>query len=387
MPSFNSLVCLSIVSFGESKDYTVYFIRHADSKWNEFKDKTPLQGEIDARLSELKEDNPSKDTLELKNQAEKEIKQKVCAEMESGKNFGAPDSMSLVREVKAAKNNALQFAKRNVQAAALASFHDAELSDRGKAQADCLWEWFRKMCVYKGSASDYIPTDESIDACRVAGMVDVDKQIVLVSNLQRTKQTFIRASIHRCGTSPKQTSIKAKNFLQERGCSADARPTLSTSMSMVGSLIRSISGIGAHQTTGSKCNVEYELDETKQDICVQTTDIQNKVYDDFIDYIGRPHSGFTDNPIFVITGHSTWLRDFFRSKILADDAHPPNKLEILLTNEKLGNASVIKFTVRIDETARGIVPDTTKLLYGYVKGEPDEDSGNDSHIDSSLTSS
>jgi hypothetical protein len=226
------------------------------------------------------------------------------------------------------------------------SFKDAKLSPRGIVQTECLSAWIDVTCPANTDPGSI--TDANRDACRLQGIADKERVIFVVSDLRRTRQTAMMG-LGVCKHSP-GTTLYALNFLQERGCGGDAIPDLTNTADM-------------HY---ENCAVEFPL--PRADICGVDIALQNTVYDQFVNYV-KTANGVLSDRIFVVTGHSSWLMDFYRKKLPAEKSgERANDLEILLTRGKLGNASVIKFRLAVEGTESWIVPTSTELVFGYYKG-------------------
>ena len=92
-----------------------------------------------------------------------------------------------------------------------------------------------------------------------------------------------------------------------------------------------------------------------------------------------------DTPTLVITGHSSWLRDMFRTILLHEERQKVprpmmNRAELLLTVDKpkikLGNASVLEFDIEFWERGLSnvycrIVPRSAQLVYGVFEAKED----------------
>ena len=340
MVRMNSLPAVAITAsmisnggvFVGAERYTVYFIRHADSIWNAHKDKTEVSEE----------------------QVKAEFKLDRCPVYDVA---NITPLGQIVRDVPIQKRSLKQAALMTV----MQSYLDAQLSPRGVWQSQCLAKWISQNCEPEGLGT--LEDDVRTDVCRLAGMRDRDRAVLAASNLKRTQQTMLTALAYFCGygtggSSSYLHTIHAYDFLQERGCAPDARPNLADR------------GVG--HAIGN-CQIDLHR-EFSQDICLLSEVEQNNVFDKFVGYVNQLGASRESNkPIFYVTGHSSWLQDFFKLKLpdsLGDDT--PNNLEINLTRVKLGNASVIKFFLEIDNgdisTAK-IVPNHTKLIYGYLKAE------------------
>ena len=332
-----------LISLSESKRFTIYFVRHADSIWNAQK-----AGE-------------AADTTDYSKVS--------CRFHNVGDYTGAlgPKEKPFDFKITTAGNGGVFkfIGKLRAGGAEIASekFHaeflDAPLSAKGIWQAKCLQKWIGDACVSRGER----------DACTLAGFVDLQNQMLMVSNLRRTRQTFLYGFQNRClpdavtvGDIPQSVSVV--NALQEEGCAADARPDLSNAHFETDFEEADI-------PTPRKCSFISGMPIA--DACVDQN-MKNNKFRQFIGQVSFPNPG-NPNPIFIVVGHSTWFRDFLRSHIKSKPTDPanvvPNNLEHRLAKAKLGNASVVKFILETDsdtltDIAR-IVPGSTELIYGYVK--------------------
>lgn len=333
---------MAAVSAGSPKVYKIYFTRHADSDWNQHKDGKALsreKGYAPPRPDGI--EGAARPALTPEDTARLNFERKFCSEMDKpSDSLGSLDATKIQRSIEKPKGGTFK---------AIAAkwwnsdYIDAKLSERGKMQANCLQEWVFTKC-----------SEKNPDACRLQGQGQRGENLIfLVSNLRRTRQTAFEGYKCENDDMPK-IEMHALSILQERGCNADAVPA------------ETPAGATPEGLVEGRCKVIWNPVET-QDLCSRPRETQMGVYEAFVDYV-KGYSGESD-PIFIVTGHSSWLMEFFRSK-LPDEKNgvAPNALEIKLTRGKLGNASVIKFELAVDGDKSWIVPSSTKLVFGYYKG-------------------
>ena len=356
MNRLSAAAIASIISNGGvfvgAERYTVYFIRHADSVWNAYNDKTEV-GEAFAREMFT----PDK-----------------CETYEIDRRTDQFNAGKIKRGVVVQGTNTFGGVLQQGQMMLLQKYVDAGLSPRGEWQSECLGRWIETTCPASGSEAG-LSFDET-DACRLAGVVDRERAVFAVSNLVRTQDTMQLAfKSTRCkDDAPTETPVHVFDWLQERGCAPDARPA-------------SAAGDSAPAAPRASSKCPFDFSEAKSDICTKSTVEQNNVYDKMMQFVKSTADArdSTKPPIFFVTGHSTWLQEFFRAKLPVssveiqgkyrfqdlNDKLGPNDNEIKLTKQKLGNASVLRFEVEIGEDVSKsfIVPGVTKLVYGYFKAE------------------
>lgn len=75
----------------------------------------------------------------------------------------------------------------------------------------------------------------------------------------------------------------------------------------------------------------------------------------------------------ILAGHSTWLKQFYKEFLLkeSDMKTKSGKTEWFLKNHKLGNASVVQFTmISSDSKEWKIEPGSTNLIFGRIRHVP-----------------
>lgn len=370
MPRMSRQFCLlctitsSVVC--DPKEYLIYFIRHADSSWNEHKDGTRIAPEIEAEIARLRGENPEAKNYKLKQDAEQIVQARICKTMEASPDPTADTAGGgIKRDVNLRADGAIATIRRGVSERIFGKFIDAGLSKRGVMQAMCLNKWIEKHCP-----AEPIGGDEEQDACHLRGRLDRERLVFVVSNLLRTRLT----AMYGLGCIERQDELQfiALNFLQERGCNPDARPAQIKVKNRIAKLGGSAGKVQRDKTppmaVGSLGSCSVQVAERIADMCEMAAETDERnAFKSFVDFVTT--TTHPENPIFVVTGHSSWLMEFYRLKLReSEDSRQANDLEIKLTRGKLGNASVIKFTLAVDGERSWIVPDSTRLVYGYYKG-------------------
>ena len=243
----------------------------------------------------------------------------------------------------------------------VSSFRDAHLSREGVAQA-------RGLARAIASRSADIHEDEAVDlidpATRVAGLsllagIDPEARLntyIATSNLRRAVLTGLIALHARTRFAPLET-MHILSCAQEISFGDDA---------MTSAAPGTVPSLGAHLASFHLDATHHTGDENRRLLAPFRTHRRLDRFCHFVGHLAR--STFTEH--VILTGHSMWLQRLFQRFLRPTATDKGNRVErILMTpGRKLGNASVIKFTIELSmpegETACSISAGRTALIYG-----------------------
>lgn len=305
---------------GDQHEVTVYFIRHAQSVWNHLKGTVVGKHEPDDEPESVPQEGDASQVI--------------------------PD-IALPFQVKG---------KNRVK--------DAPLSVLGHIQAIEL-------------GKDLFSDDRKY--AELAGLIKGNNGIVMVtSNLARTQQTLANVLNQRKEQDKRPVDIEIANFLQEtssfldawssKGGRTDAKDAVPESMRDNSQFAWKF----AHGTTRVE-DLNEPLGAVANFIKGRMSGHQVEAHRsaeariaDFIAWlIYHRREGKSK---FLVSGHSSWLRKLFRTR-LGRDTPDINIFEEVLMDKKLGNASVIEFTIVLDEAddrLGWIKPGSTKVIRDVV---------------------
>ena len=369
--SFVSLIFASTTLPLQTSRITVYFIRHANSIWN---DATDVFGEL------------GKKSLSKTGGALKQLK------------------------------NLATGAVKTVVGYAKKTFRDAELSEQGIKQARALANWLETQCPANPDLMLLGGREWNHDAC-VLNRPNEDVTL-LASNLKRTHQTLIIGLSNRLHqgllvpTRNADDGVPADHYrqyetihvlgdLQEIGCKTDARPREEKLILLPRpdqcSCWFNTRTIGRdplfRQRPIQATNPQEEHNEM-MDTCVEKRD-ENLRFSSIIESLFLMHK-LHEKSVFVIVGHSHWIQHFVRQKLIGGDVESePGRVGASWKAEKIPNTAVIKFDLIANKDAEGnidtnsarIDPESPAWIFkpdieDYVPGEDveEEDLDEEEHV-------
>lgn len=347
------LFSLLTVAFGD-KVVEIYFIRHAQSIWNYFKRKEFMKDHGPARIfsawnykSITNDDGTSSSTSADGEEPvpldvdDVDGPESVRTDEVSGGNTGK----SYVFQVKGAHR-----------------LTDAPLSSLGHEQAIDL-------------GVDVFGHPENVEYKYLAELIESEGITLCTSNLARTQQTLANFLNQRPVNKKTRVEIEILNCLQETSGFKDAWSSkagrtdpeqaapeslripqfhwvFGHTTTQIEDLNGPVSGI-AHFLKGKMSGGVHESHRSAEARLADFTTYLNHHYD-------------LNHKVFLVSGHSSWLRKLFRTRMGVGES---NEVEKILHDEKLGNASIIKFTFELNKTDRTgghIVPGSTVVIRDVV---------------------
>ncbi len=204
-------------------------------------------------------------------------------------------------------------------------------------------------------------------------MTDLSDAVFGVSNLKRAIQTlliFLSGVSKTDGGSKREIHILSA--LQERSMGTDAVSTLDKGAVPDAEYLGGVVDIPEKTFYAQLSeNVDFNKEYNKGNNWWNTRGGLNpwsNMFGDFCQWVNEVSGENPTKPVLV-AGHSSWLKKFFKSK-LANKGNPNLAEELLQGGSKigykikLGNASMIKFELKVWEGGCSITRRTTQLILG-----------------------
>ena len=253
-------------------------------------------------------------------------------------------------------------------------FSDAALSSEGIKQSNALNEW-----IFFGN---YGPEVDSHDVAVLRGLQLRDVTVMAVSNLQRAQQTASIAFFHRLWTNRKDGAVPGKDEgmqLSTEGehsfsfvTNEERMQTVDALQEITGSADGQLDDDNDAPSDGGRysteiCPVSESMRSLQGDVLLSPIEPQEDGTDRnrgglhvtgtarleaFCTWIaGQRASG---KKVAILTGHSTWLQRLFQQSFGVTRWGNDLETELTRSNVKLGNASVIRFTLKMSKTFLGM---------------------------------
>ena len=350
-------------------DITVYFIRHAKSHWNA----QGKLGQIAGTPTGSLEDAKLTATGRLQSLALRHwIDEGFDTDFFSIRlNEGEKPDIPLVYSDDTAKAEAGRIEGLILQ-------NCEEGRQTGKSEERQYYNY----CVDLMSSKDVssLPTLSEKDRIMLNGSDD-DDAVIAVSNLSRAILTSVIALKSRVSKAKARNSVYVLSCLQELGEGIDAKTSVPA-----GQLppYQDLSGKGASSGSAKSLandptifsppddvfNLEGNLGNQNGGLMESGAKIVSRA-ERYREFCVWAKDNYQEVDL-IVTGHSSWLREFFIDKLPQDHPENRNKVEKMMTLHlpkiKLGNASVVKFLLRVDANGECIiVPGETHLVFGAFK--------------------
>jgi phosphohistidine phosphatase SixA len=246
---------------------------------------------------------------------------------------------------------------------------DAPLTDEGVWEAEALAESIRRQTVPPLLAAALHPSA-------------APRRVILVSNLRRAQETAYLTLPHLLAAEP----LVMDSTLQESCCKIDAQSMHETAGPLVGGVLLRRSQTAQHPVSSNEHRVlRHERSEafnggnkqigTKNNVWTRTARFVDRLFA-LAHFTESDRSAFLDGtvsepPLFIVVGHSSWLRRFISR--YTPSGEPSNTLLHEAGRKKLSNCGVVVFDLVLQDgnappgTATvSIDPDSFSIAYGSL---------------------